>query len=121
MDSQEFSCAICFIEYNAIDRVPRNLPNCGHSFCSPCLEELIRHRNPAACPLDRKTFSVRNGVTDLPINMPLKQILEMRSQQKICQLHQEEATLICVTDKSRICTQCAYSNDHKGHEIKHIK
>lgn len=36
-------------------------------------------------------------------------------------LRNREAELFCVDDKSSICSLCAFSERHKGHQIKHFQ
>ena len=38
-DLEEIQCTLCRQQYNAKDRVPLLLPNCGHSYCLQCIEE----------------------------------------------------------------------------------
>ena len=113
-------CSICSKEYNHITRIPRILPNCSHSFCSVCLQKLIVERD-YACPIDKKNFDPIEDINDLPINVPLQELIERVLKQRFCVKHKEEANLICLTDKMRICSSCEHSPAHKFHEIKHMK
>ena len=72
------------------------------------------------CPLDRKKFEAKK-LDDLPVNILMKELVQRKSLKKFCLLHQEEATLVCLTDKCRICSSCEHSSEHEGHKVKHIK
>ncbi len=37
---------------------------------------------------------------------------------ELCPEHMRELELICVTDKRKICTQCALFGTHKGHDVR---
>lgn len=39
MDIEEIKCPLCSQDYNETDRMPRTIPDCGHSFCSTCIIE----------------------------------------------------------------------------------
>lgn len=45
---QHLECSIC----NGVARLPYNLPNCGHSFCSACLRQDHKARTESADPDD---------------------------------------------------------------------
>ena len=52
-DLEEIQCPLCKQQFNAKDRVPLLLPNCGHSYCLQCIEENsveagFQSRSPAA-------------------------------------------------------------------------
>ena len=46
-------CVLCKEHYNTDTKLPLLLPNCGHTFCKECLQELIT-KNPEklTCPED---------------------------------------------------------------------
>src|SRR5687767_14789256 len=88
--NNELICSVCYKEFNHSARVPRNIPICGHSFCSPCIEKLLQHGqcniNPSkkeiSCPFDRQKF-MATSLDAFPINIPLKQILERKFSQEV--------------------------------------
>ena len=68
-DNEELSCTICFHIFDE----PRIL-NCGHSFCTKCLEKLV-HRNQRQCPDCRSQFpDESSGAHDFPQNYSLKKV-----------------------------------------------
>ena len=73
MASKGPECTICFERYNDENKCPRML-SCGHSFCSSCLERLLRG-NTIDCPKCRNTFVVPSGVHSLPTNFALLDIV----------------------------------------------
>lgn len=54
---EELTCTICMRQFaNEGDLVPRLLPECGHTFCTKCLNELLARETDAAsflCPEDK--------------------------------------------------------------------
>jgi hypothetical protein len=53
---EELMCTICQRQFaNEGDLIPRLLPECGHTFCTRCLnEELIKDvEQPFKCPEDK--------------------------------------------------------------------
>ena len=47
----EARCPICQHEYNSEDRVPRIVPECGHTFCEICIVE--GYKELFVCPIDK--------------------------------------------------------------------
>lgn len=55
MDIEELMCGVCNRIYaNQDDLIPRLLPECGHTFCTKCLNELLEKEpdQPFKCPED---------------------------------------------------------------------
>ena len=54
---EELTCTICMRQFaNEGDLVPRLLPECGHTFCTKCLNELLARETDSAsflCPEDK--------------------------------------------------------------------
>ena len=65
-------CSICSEHYDHENRFPRLL-SCGHTFCSSCLEKLLKN-NSISCPDCRKTTSVPTGVAGLTKNYALSKM-----------------------------------------------
>ena len=56
MDIEELMCNICRKVYSSEpDLIPRLLPECGHTFCTKCLNELLQKEpdQPFVCPEDK--------------------------------------------------------------------
>ena len=72
------SCPICFEEF----KVPKSLPSCCHSFCEGCLEKMLKRPSVTIphqhilCPLCQKVSPVSEGITNLPVNPILVELLE---------------------------------------------
>lgn len=43
------SCSICAYDYDTVQRRPKVLPSCGHSFCEQCIRSLVGKRCPLGC------------------------------------------------------------------------
>jgi len=50
-------CSVCEEEYDTDQKIPRLLPDCGHTFCTECLAQLLDKAKSDgekfACPEDR--------------------------------------------------------------------
>ena len=73
MASKGPECSICFERYNDENKCPRLL-SCGHSFCSCCLERILRG-NTIDCPKCRNPVAVPSGVHGLLKNFALLDIV----------------------------------------------
>jgi hypothetical protein len=50
----ELKCSMCNRDFDEFDRIPRLLPECGHSFCEKCIRNVIQERrNVFTCPIDK--------------------------------------------------------------------
>ena len=92
---KQLTCAVC----NTVFKDPRILP-CLHSFCSHCLESLVRGQKdankPISCPTCRQESDIhsRRQVRNLPINTLLTTSLDMLS------IHSGESIKCDVCDDS---------------------
>jgi len=71
------------------------------------------------CPLDNLSFGSRS-IEAFPTNILGKDLLEMEGKWAICESHREQKKVICLTDNTLICTNCAIFGDHKGHQVKQL-
>ena len=62
-------CFICKIAFNSQTRMPKLLPDCGHSLCSQCLQSLLSSTKHE-CPLCSEGFSQEN-MMNFPNNLQL--------------------------------------------------
>ncbi|KAF1763024.1 hypothetical protein GCK72_011289 [Caenorhabditis remanei] len=70
-------CSICRLDYcsDDIDRIPRILPQCGHTVCHGCAQNLLTHTNHIDCPFCRKYgFSI--DVNTFQTNHAILEIIE---------------------------------------------
>ena len=72
-------CFICTEHYHHENLFPRLL-SCGHTFCSNCLEKLLKN-NSISCPDCRKTTSVPTGVTGLTKNYEILKMVCTTTQE----------------------------------------
>ena len=131
MASKGPECSICLEGYNDENKCPRML-SCGHSFCSRCLERLLRG-NTIDCPKCRNPVAVPSGVHSLSKNFALLDIVnETAPKQQAgkkghsgtheCEACDEKhpATFICLDCKENMCKTAAQfhkrskaSRDHR--------
>lgn len=82
---EELMCTICQRQFaNEGDLIPRLLPECGHTFCTRCLnEELIKDvEQPFKCPEDNVECQRKNTAEDFPRNFALIRLAE-RTAKKV--------------------------------------
>ena len=129
----ELLCSICNLEFNLEEKMPRLLPDCGHSFCQSCVEQLIKNSKEPSCPEDGKlvtSYTEYKGLSSFPLNYSLKKILLNKAVDttkdnrindysgiQFCSKHKKVSDLICYSDLSVICSDCALFGDHKGHDF----
>ena len=122
MSLEALTCPVCYSRYNQTKCLPRMLPKCGHTLCSYCLQAIIQEETARKCPLDKTLFSPEQvSVDDFPTNYTVLHLVEESQKWEICPDHNEEARLMCLTDRCKVCHDCVYDGDHKGHEIKSLK
>ena len=117
-------CTICFEAYgDSEDRVPRLLP-CTHTFCSACVERLIRD-NRLVCPQDNQKHKALKGATSFPQNRyilrPVKENLGSIDEFETCERHNRLKMMYCkdIGCNRPICQLCMLLN-HKTHDVKDI-
>ena len=111
------TCPICFERYDETNLCPRLLPECGHTFCTSCLNNLIRN-NRITCPFDNKVIHVSRGIGELPKNFALIEVLTTKTISKYqsnCQVCKDvihEALYNCVDCNEYMCSKVA--NIHRS-------
>ena len=114
MASEGLECSICCESFDDQKLCPRLL-SCGHSFCSGCLEKLLRDK-AIICPTCRSTVSVAAGITGLPKNFALLDIILATPKHaddeglhicEACDDEQHPATSCCLDCKEDICKDAA--------------
>ena len=139
MASKGPECSICFEGYNDQSKCPRLL-SCGHSFCSCCLERLLRG-NTIDCPKCRNPVAVPSGVQGLSKNFALLDIVNETAPKQDsgntghtgtheCEACDEKhpATFFCLDGKENMCKTAAQihkrsrlSRDHRVVTFKELK
>ena len=115
------TCKVCFLNYDSKDHTPRSLL-CGHTICSTCLTGMLTNSALRKCPFDNHAFAPsQNSLASFALNFIIMDMLEEKKN-NTCKAHPgERLKLICLTDKIKICTECAKHENHKDHNIKKIK
>ncbi|XP_069098098.1 E3 ubiquitin-protein ligase TRIM39-like [Pleurodeles waltl] len=113
----EVTCSIC-LEYfeNPV------IIACGHNFCQFCISQCWQEVNiNFACPQCRATSQERsfrpnrqlgNLVEMLKLHLP-----SLKSQEHVCEKHQQRLQLFCEDDQEPICVVCDRSRDHRSHTV----
>ena len=74
MDIEELMCNLCKRVYsNSDDLIPRLLPECGHTICTRCLNELLAKEpdQPFVCPEDNVECTRKSCAENYPRNFAL--------------------------------------------------
>ena len=106
--SDLFDCSVCL--ESLINKYPRLL-HCGHTFCTPCLQQLVTG-GTVSCPKCRKSTKLPQGcIEDLPQNVDLYKMWERELiHTPCCQMCQDREipSFICLMCNNRlICRKCA--------------
>lgn len=132
-----FCCPICDKPFDEKNKIPR-IVDCGHTFCSPCLEDLIKGSTDGnlICPEDEEqltNYRPEKGVNSFSINKVLlkhkqtpkskpvlkeagTRISNMQSL-NICLRHNKMREIVCQTEALVICPDCACTTEHKNHDL----
>ena len=118
-------CYICGKHY-----VEPKLLNCLHSFCLECLDNLVFYKENErieCCVCGQKTCIPGSGMSDLPTNVVIKQLLELNEDLEkdsfcdICILHGEEkkSSGQCVDCNDMLCSECCEKHTYSRLTISH--
>jgi len=115
------TCEVCYVNYDTKDHAPRVLP-CGHTMCTECLTNILNNPTLRKCSYDNIAFAPnQNSAASFSLNFVIINMLEQKKN-GACKTHPDERLkFICLTDRIKICSECAKNEDHKDHSIKKIK
>ena len=119
-----FACELCKEKYNNVEKLPRLLPFCGHTYCSECISSRILQSKDLKlrCPIDDiegADITTEININYFPVNHALISILPSKvieNTSDICQAHNKVLNYVCVKDSVRVCTECLLSGNHVGHK-----
>ena len=112
-----FECSVCL--ESLINKQPRLL-SCGHTFCTPCLQQLSRG-NRVNCPKCRSTTHLPpGGVQTLPKNTDISKMREREQELsarnehfcQMCRKRDAKIEYICTSCPKRLICKACY-NKHK--------
>lgn len=138
---EDIHCASCREEFDTKTRLPRLFPNCGHTFCSICIQEMIdESEDTLCCPEDNvecQFFNKTVGIGCFPLNFALHRLINQNTSKRgittldrldakpkieefpnlnYCNDHSKVSELVCLTDRRVICTDCVLFGLHKSHQ-----
>ena len=58
-------CELCFENFNRVERLPKIIQKCGHTFCETCISQMVKN-NVLTCPYCR--IDVKISKDDYPPN-----------------------------------------------------
>ena len=122
-----FECSVCL--ESLINKQPRLL-SCGHTFCTPCLQQLSEG-NTVNCPKCRSTTRLPpGGVPALPKNTDIRKMREREQELssrneyycQMCRKRNAKVEFLCtVCPKGQICQECYNKHQRipalKSHQI----
>ena len=117
---KEMECSICKNDFDKTDVLPRKLP-CSHSLCSGCLTRVLDNSDNPRCAICRRGIqSTLKSCEEFPVDLNLLEEIDKKSQAPLplCMIHYKPKDHVCMTDKTRICGECAHGENHKDHKIK---
>lgn len=142
--TDSLKCTICGNYYDSSIHVPKILHNCGHTLCAVCINtNITENHNNLTCPEDLILYENITSSDFFPTNSSLLLEIEktsftpsfpikndflrksstLRSSLKrsvsfhLCSIHSIPLDVICIEDKTKICSQCALSSTHSTHTL----
>ena len=118
-----FECSVCL--ESLINKQPRLL-SCGHTFCTPCLQQLSG-RNTVNCPKCRSPTQLPpGGVQALPKNTDISKMMEREQELsarnehfcQMCKNRDAKVEFFCTSCSKRLICQACY---HKHQRIPAMK
>jgi len=106
---QFLNCGICAEGYSSV-RIPMIL-QCGHTFCSVCVERINSCHSTLKCPIDRQVDY--RGLSEIRPNIILSQLVDYHSTSPIpkCKLHPNKISkFLCFDCNSQFCSRCIHSH-----------
>ena len=118
---QSLICSLCL----EVFRNPRLLPNCHHTFCLACLEDLTSRPPPRPtypCPQCRREFTVPSeGLAAFQTNFYLHpEDLDKARDGVLCLVHpKQDLELFCVDCQLPVCPKCVLEK-HRSHKTQSL-
>ncbi|ESN95358.1 hypothetical protein HELRODRAFT_179428 [Helobdella robusta] len=115
---------ICPICKNFLDR-PKMFKCCRHTFCYRCLERFYSDRQEQetiTCPNEKcnnQESILKKNVRDLPDNLFLKKLVELKTIRPRCLRHDDYLRAFCINCKQLACHTCSMV-EHSKHQFVEI-
>lgn len=102
----DLTCSLCLNLYDA----PKLMPNCPHTFCTSCIEKLVKSELSAdgvRCPECRAVNKVPENLSELPSNIVAQGIIEkIKKQQEAEQMNGEMCCHYVLGESREKCAHC---------------
>ena len=117
------NCNQCDKPFNAHLRVPKLLPNCGHSICNECLNKLTSTTfSTFRCPFDNiqypKDQTYNNNLYVMSMLEPQTETEPLKPAQ--CRRHNRSLDIFCNRCKEEICADCVLFGEHRSHDYEQL-
>ncbi|CAL4085509.1 unnamed protein product, partial [Meganyctiphanes norvegica] len=105
--NEDLSCVICSEVYEETTHEPVLLPQCGHSFCRPCLLRLEVTNSSFMCPTCRKPHH-GPSIADLPPIYALLSVSRKATSELpgSCRFHGKPMEFWCSECRMEMCEAC---------------
>jgi len=115
-------CSVCYEDYTLTTRVPRNVPKCGHTFCTECITRMLSQSSEGfRCPNDNRRFDDLKSLSDFPENYLMKALIEEVNGLETCPEHSKVMEYACLSHKIKVCDRCAIFGAHSHRPEHNVK
>ncbi|CAD8069800.1 unnamed protein product [Paramecium sonneborni] len=78
---EELICPECQMMFNENDNLPLMLPDCGHTICQNCIQQMLINKKYIVCPEDGIMAKNKNDISQFPKNCQLlKMVVKHKAQ-----------------------------------------
>ena len=115
---EDLICPLCRLDYDTDTRIPRLFPNCGHTFCSRCILDMIdQTEEELMCPEDQvvcQFFNKNAGLGCFPLNFALHRMIKQKQLPSPPVEQKEEEEIIEEVEEEEIIEKKEeyFCNDH---------
>ncbi|CDW72222.1 kelch motif family protein [Stylonychia lemnae] len=120
------TCDRCNEPFDEESRVPCILPDCAHTYCSFCIQDIIEDTEEKKCPICQTPIGDDRQAEDFRINYKLLSLLLNPGTVQLsnifpCGKHPDKPIeYFCKACSLAVCVKCIY-DEHNGHNLVQVE